>query len=100
MNDRAFVASRLRLARDLAGRSQTELAQWAGLTAAALSQFESGSARPAASTQERLAKLLGVPPGFFELPLLDTHDGFFRSLRRTSVADRRRARAMAHIAHD
>jgi hypothetical protein len=31
---------------------------------------------------------------------VDTHDGFFRSLRRTAVADRRRARAIAHVAHD
>jgi hypothetical protein len=30
----------------------------------------------------------------------ETHDGFFRSLRRTSVSHRRRARALAYIAHD
>ncbi len=77
-----------------------ELARRAGLTPAALSQFESGAARPAAPTRKLLGDLLAVPTGFFELPLLDTHDGFFRSLRRTSTADRRRARAIAHIAHD
>ena len=43
---------------------------------------------------------LGVPARFFSLPVTETHDGFFRSLRRTSVTHRRRARALAHIAHD
>jgi Zn-dependent peptidase ImmA (M78 family) len=41
-----------------------------------------------------------VPAEFFTLPVVDTHDGFFRSTRRTPVAHRRRARALAHIAHD
>jgi Zn-dependent peptidase ImmA (M78 family)/transcriptional regulator with XRE-family HTH domain len=76
------------------------VAQRAGLTPPALSQFESGAARPAAATQDRLSTVLEVPTAFFALPLLDTHEGFFRSLRRTAVADRRRARAVAHIAHD
>jgi Zn-dependent peptidase ImmA (M78 family)/transcriptional regulator with XRE-family HTH domain len=100
VSELAFVPSRLRLARELAGWSQLELARRAGLTPAALSQFESGAARPTATTRKLLGDLLAVPMGFFELPLLDTHDGFFRSLRRTSTADRRRARAIAHIAHD
>jgi hypothetical protein len=30
----------------------------------------------------------------------ETYEGFFRSLRRTSVTHRRHARAIAHIAHD
>lgn len=71
-----------------------------GLTAAAISQFESGAVRPAVKSQMLLADLLTVPHPFFELPFTETHDGFFRSLRRTTVADRRRARAVAHIAHD
>jgi len=87
-------------ARDLTGASQTEVAERAELTPAALSQFESGKARPSGATVVRLSEVLGVPVGFFQLPLLDTHAGFFRSLRRTGVADRRRARAIAHIAHD
>ncbi len=32
--------------------------------------------------------------------MIESHEGFFRSLRRTSVADRRRARAIAQVAHD
>jgi Zn-dependent peptidase ImmA (M78 family)/transcriptional regulator with XRE-family HTH domain len=100
VSDRPFLPARLCLARDLTASSQAEVAERAGLTPAALSQFESGKARPTDATVARLGEALGVPTGFFELSLLDTHDGFFRSLRRTGVADRRRARAFAHIAHD
>jgi Zn-dependent peptidase ImmA (M78 family)/transcriptional regulator with XRE-family HTH domain len=100
MAEPPFVPARLRLARELSGWSQIELARRAGLTSAALSQFESGVGRPAMATGRRLGDALGVAPAFFELPLVDTHDGFFRSLRRTPVAERRRARAIAHIAHD
>jgi Zn-dependent peptidase ImmA (M78 family) len=31
---------------------------------------------------------------------METHEGFFRSLRRTAIADRRQARAVALVAHD
>jgi Zn-dependent peptidase ImmA (M78 family) len=48
----------------------------------------------------RLAEVLDVPDAFFYLPVTETHEGFFRSLRRTSVSHRRRARAIAHVAHD
>jgi len=95
----AFVPARLRLARELRGWSQTELASRADTTPAALSQFESG-ARPAGPTLEHLAQVLTVPVAFLELPLDESHEGFFRSLRRTSVIDRRRAQALAQIAHD
>lgn len=100
MSERSFLPARLCLARDISGASQAEVAERVNLTPAALSQFESGKARPTDATVARLAEALGVPVAFFELSLLDTHDGFFRSLRRTGVADRRRARGVAHIAHD
>lgn len=100
MAEGAFEAGRLRLARDLRALSQAKLAHGARLTSAAVSQFESGAPRPADETRDRLAQVLNVPSGFFELPLIETHEGFFRSLRRTTVTDRRRARAIAHVAHD
>jgi Zn-dependent peptidase ImmA (M78 family) len=65
-----------------------------------MSQFESGASRPGTETLRALAALLDVPEEFFALPLEDTHEGFFRSLRRTSVAERHRARAIGVIAHD
>jgi transcriptional regulator with XRE-family HTH domain len=100
MAERNFEPARLRLARELKAWSQTELSRQLGITSAALSQFESGAARPSHQTRALLSALLDVPAAFFELPLIDTHEGFFRSLRRTAVANRRKARAIAHIAHD
>ncbi len=76
------------------------MARQLGMTPAAISQFESGAARPRAETLSQLGDFLEVPPKFFELPLVESHEGFFRSLRRTSVIDRRKARAVAHVAHD
>lgn len=96
----AFERARLRLARELMGWSQTQLANALGLSGAAISQFEGGATRPGTDTIGKLSTILQVPVSFFEKPVAETHDGFFRSLRRTAVADRRRARAIAHLAHD
>lgn len=97
-----FDRHRLRLARELRALSQTQLATRVGnLTAAAVSQFESGAARPALATMDRLAAELDVPTEFLCRPVdTTTHEGFFRSLRRTSVTDRRRARALGFLARD
>ena len=96
----AFEPERLRLARELKEWSQAELANRLEVTPAAVSQFETGVTRPSAEVLGRMTVALGVPAQFFSLPITETHDGFFRSLRRTSVTHRRRARALAHIAHD
>jgi Zn-dependent peptidase ImmA (M78 family)/transcriptional regulator with XRE-family HTH domain len=95
-----FQAGRLRLARELRGLNQVELATRAGVTSAAISQFEGGTTPPSASTLSALAEALKVPNRFFDLEFSETHEGFFRSLRRTSLRQRRQARALAHIAHD
>ncbi len=77
-------------------------AGWIGgvVTAAALGQYESGATRPSTQVLAELSRVLDVPAEFFTLSLVETHEGFFRSTRRTSVAYRRHARALAHIAHD
>jgi Zn-dependent peptidase ImmA (M78 family)/DNA-binding XRE family transcriptional regulator len=95
-----FEPGRLRLARELRGLNQAELADKTGITSAAISQFESGATSPSQKTLDRLSDTLEVPAAFFNLALLETHEGFFRSLRRTSIRQRRQARALAHIAHD
>lgn len=92
--------ARIRLARELKEWSQLELARRLEVTAAAVGQFESGATSPSKAVLDRLCVTLEVPPDFLALPLVETHEGFFRSLRRTSVSQRRRARAIAHIAHD
>lgn len=100
MTDQVFQPARLRLARELREWSQADLARRLDLTPAAASQFESGVTRPSPSVMRRIGEVLDVPHEFFQLPVIETHEGFFRSLRRTSVSHRRRARAIAHIAHD
>lgn len=92
--------TRVRLARDLQNVSQSELANLVDVTPAAISQFESGDASPSERTLHRMAGALNMPVDFFSLPMRETHEGFFRSLRKSSVAQRRRARALAHLVHD
>lgn len=96
----AFEPERLRLARELKEWSQADLARKMNLTPAAVSQFETGITRPGLDALHQMTTALEVPSEFFSLPVTETHDGFFRSLRRTSVIHRRRARALAHVAHD
>ena len=59
------LGERLRRAREQAGMNQTEAASVLGLTAAALSQYESGKRRIEALTLESLSRLYGVPLGYF-----------------------------------
>lgn len=95
-----FQPGRLRLARELTTTSQANLTEATGLSAAAISQFESGATKPSGNVVEQLSEALDTPVEFFYRSMTDTHEGFFRSLRRTSVTDRRKARAFAHLVHD
>lgn len=100
MDEQEFVGDRVRIARELTGTTQAALARKIGVSGAAISQFEAGAAQPKPATLQALSEQLGIPEPFFAIPLVDTHDGFFRSLRRTAVSARRHARAIAHVAHD
>jgi Zn-dependent peptidase ImmA (M78 family)/transcriptional regulator with XRE-family HTH domain len=101
LREHRFEPGRLTLARELLELSQAQLASRAGLSAAAIGQFESGVTTPTAKTIETLSGVLDTPADFFTLAFADaTHEGFFRSLRRTSISHRRHARAVAHVAHD
>lgn len=100
-----FDRTRLRIARELRGYNQVELAREAGsVTAASLSQFENGHTRPAAPTLRRLSVALQVPVAFFATPArpvpTDAVSGFFRSLRSTGPRDRHRALAYVQLAHE
>jgi Zn-dependent peptidase ImmA (M78 family)/transcriptional regulator with XRE-family HTH domain len=98
-----FDGHRLRLAREALGFTQHALAEVMGerLTAAAVSQFERGDAKPSAASLAKLAVATGFPPAFFarEPAMGDvvSTDGFFRSLRSTGVRQRRRHRAKAEL---
>lgn len=99
----AFDPARLTLARERSGLTKRDLAARAGVTAAAITQFERRQSRPSAETLSRMAGELGFPVAYFAagrpvLPVAEeaTH---FRSLRTTRVYERRQARAtMSHLA--
>ncbi|MFI7208972.1 helix-turn-helix domain-containing protein [Micromonospora aurantiaca (nom. illeg.)] len=97
----AFQASALTLARRWRRLSKKELAQQAGVTAAAVSQYELGQSRPSASVLGRLALALAMPVEFFAAgfptPVTPGH-AQFRSLRATTQAERDQALAFGEIA--
>lgn len=97
-----FAPDRLRLARTLQRFNKTQLAAQAGVTPAAISQFELGQAVPSTETLARLALAAGVPAAFFQRPARhETHDpaaAHFRSLRSTSQAERAQALGVGELA--
>jgi len=97
---RLFDGNRLRVARELRGFSRLELGRLIKVSGAAVSQFEGGDARPATRTLSQLASVLVFPMEFFKKdarePSLEC-PAFFRSLRSTSVNERRRARAFVEV---
>lgn len=100
-----FDRTRLRMARELRGLTQVQLAREAGsVTSASVSQFENGHTRPATSTLRRLSVALRVPLSFFAAPARppaqEQVNGFFRSLRSTSPRDRQQALAYVHLARE
>ena len=104
-----FDPRRLRLARELRGWTKQRLAAelkagdaQRAVTAAALSQFESGTSRPSPQTLSHVALTLGLPRSFFEvgrpISIADSGRAHMRSLRSTTLIERRRALAHASIA--
>lgn len=98
--------ARFRAARDLRSLTQAEVVDRMApsISAAALSQFESGKTRPTAETMAELARVLQVPVGFFSIPWPGAAGGspptYFRDLRATSLRERRRAASMAVLLND
>ena len=95
-----FHGDQLALARRWRGLTKRELAQAVGLTPAAVSQYETGHARPRVETLARLALALRLPAEFFArrpaVPRLLEEEWHFRSLRATRKRDR--ARVLAQMA--
>lgn len=97
-----FSPARLRQARQLKAITRADLARQTGISAAAVSQYESGATRPKPSTLQELAWVLQVPVLFFteaknEPPLPAVDESFFRSLRSTTQRERERATAHAGL---
>ncbi|UOT06776.1 XRE family transcriptional regulator [Rhodococcus opacus] len=96
-----FDGKRLSLARRLTRKQRTVLARDAGVTPAAITQFEKGQARPTAPVLGQMAIAMGFPVDFFrqgrpieELPTSSAH---FRSLRSTPALTRDQALAFAEM---
>jgi Zn-dependent peptidase ImmA (M78 family)/DNA-binding XRE family transcriptional regulator len=97
-----FAPSKLTQARQMLAITRAELARRAGVSAAAISQYESGTMRPRPTTVAQLSLVLSVPVEFLTesrartpLPTVDT--SFFRSLRSTTQRDRERAASYAGL---
>lgn len=95
-----FSPARLTLGRQVAGKSKRQLAELIGKSAAAITQFELGQAKPNADTLAACSQVLGLPVAFFAAgrPQLtvDTGSAHFRSLRATRAYQREQA--MGHMA--
>ena len=95
----AFDPARLTQARRLAGLTKVAVAIELGVSAAAVGQYEAGTATPRPDHLRRLADVLEVPLGFLSAgrphARLDASTAHFRSLRSTRAAQR--AKAVAFV---
>lgn len=96
-----FDPRRLELARKVKSLRKKELAQLVDVSPAAISQYESGRAKPSAAVLARIALALGFPIEFFSGgrpgSSLDPSLAHFRSLRSTTQIDRDSALAQAEL---
>jgi len=92
-----FDGDRLRQARQLAMETKQSLAMALGVSAAAVSQYESGASAPRPDLIGVLAQKLDVRPEFFTAGRPKAHlpvgSAFFRSLRSTTAKQRSRSTA-------
>ena len=89
------------MARDLKGLSQSELASAAHVSAAAVSLYERGAATPTTKYLAAFADHLDVDVTFFYgTPSRPEVAAFFRSLRRVSARERRRARHRTEVVRE
>jgi len=97
-----FDPQRLRVARQLRKLTRAALADQAGVSPAAVGQWESGEVRPKPQTLLESARVLDFPVPYFAtsgktLTNLKTECTFFRSLRRSRQIDRDAATAHAAL---
>lgn len=95
----AFDSARLTQARRLTGMTKKAVAEQIAVSAVAVGQWESGTAKPRPDNIEALARVLDVPVAFLAAgrpyARLDAADAHFRSLRRTPVSQRDKAISFA-----
>lgn len=97
-----FDGRRLSTARRLQRLQRTTLARDTGVSAAAITQFERGQARPTHAVLAQMSLLLGMPSEFFRLgrdfESISPSSAHFRSLRSTPAISREQALAFAEMA--
>lgn len=94
-----FDPARLTLARQLRGLTKVELAEQVGVSTAAISQHESGKARPGTAVLGRIAFALRFPVAFFEAgrPIAHVSEDATNFRRLRSVSRRSRNRLLARL---
>lgn len=89
-----FNPVRLKIAREFRGLQKNELAEKLEITPSAITQFESGKARPNPKTIGSISMALGFPPTFFSLPgsfeNISSDQFHFRSFRSSTQIERRK----------
>lgn len=98
---KSFNPQRLQVARERRGLSIIELALRIGVSPRQISNYEHGTSQPSAATLDAMTRELEFPPEFFFgnalVPLTGTN-ATFRSLRRTTAAQRNQVLAVGAIA--
>ena len=96
-----FDPARLAQARRLRGMLKSDLASDVHVTPGAVSQYESGTAKPSPATLARIAFALQMPHGFFARGrpsfALAEDEANFRSLRATTKRERSQVRAHVEL---
>lgn len=98
-----FNPQRLRLARERAGMSIVDLARAIRVTARQISNYERGSSIPSPQAMDAISAVLPFPTAFYfrdSLISLRDENANFRSLRRTTAAQRNQVLAAGSIAMD
>lgn len=89
-----IYGERVRHARELAGKTQTALAEEADVTQPAIAQIEANTIQPSDAVLARIAGATGFPPSFFKRePTRDFSNGslLFRSHKTGTMRDEKRA---------
>ncbi len=88
-----FVGQRLREARQVRGLRAVELAEKLGVSAQAVSSYETGKKSPSPEIADAIASTLSMPAHFFTLPPRPESDKpvFYRSMSAATKTARRRA---------
>lgn len=90
-----MIGQRVKLAREAAFQTQTELAERIGKSQRAIAEIESGHvADPADETLRAISVATGFPVGFFYLgPLPDLPEGHYRKRARATAKQQKKLRA-------